>query len=264
MEGEIVMPSLGAFARELRDRRGWTQPKAADRAKVGVSTLRKLEQNSGAEFREDTLENLANVLCATGDERAHWWALAGRTGRALPGSGPEDVALLVAALDSAPAAWVRDWRVRIANDAHRRLFPGLADAESLPRWMFGDPRAKLVLPEWWDEARMLVGMMRHLAVSGRGHGHTVDVIRAMSDYPDFRRIWDTGVVHIARPGRLRRIWSPATESETTLREALYPTSESGVIIVGFPAGADEVRSGGQAVEPVAQDRVGELGVGEGR
>ncbi|MVU79674.1 helix-turn-helix domain-containing protein [Nocardia sp. ET3-3] len=245
MTAEILMPTLGAYARQLRDRQGWTQPKAADEAKVGVSTLRKIEQNSAADFREDTLESLANVLCATGEERAHWWALAGRPGRSFAGGSPDDVAMLVSALDPTPAAWIQDWRVRIANDAHRRLMPGLMAAESLPQWMFGDPRAKLVLPDWRDEATFLVGVMRHRAVLERGQGHTVEMIQALSDHPEFRRIWNTGVVHVAgRSARVRRIWSPATESRITLREAFYPTSDSGVIVVGFPAGAEQAESGG--------------------
>lgn len=256
MLAEIRMPTLGAYTKQLRDRHNWTQPQLADKAQIGLSTLRKLEQDVQVDFRGHTLDNLANTLCVSDDEREHWWALTGRKMRTFGAPTiAEDVNLLVTQLDPTPAAWIANWRVDLANDAYTRLLPGLVGAESLPQWMFTSPKAKLVLPDWWAEARTLVGLMRHIAVVDGGHGRTMEVIDAVSTVPDFRRLWDSGVVAVAgRPAGLRRIWSPATESTVTVREAIYPTGETGVLVIGFPAGDKKVRQTGRRARSAGSDR----------
>ncbi|WP_306357413.1 MULTISPECIES: helix-turn-helix domain-containing protein [unclassified Nocardia] len=239
MGAEFQMPTLGGYAKWLRNRRSWTQLQLAQRVRIGKSTYERIEQGATARYRDGVLEKLANVLCDNEHELAHWWALAGQPISALGEvTSPADIGALLDGLSPLPAAWIDNWRVAEANARHRELMPGLHEAETLPHWVFGDVRAKLVCPDWQREATIVTGLLRHYAVSHRGRGATPDVIASLMAYPEFRYLWESGIVYARRPEPNRRIWSPSTQTMTVVREAIIPTSAAGQLIVGFPADND--------------------------
>ncbi|MFE3057777.1 helix-turn-helix transcriptional regulator [Nocardia sp. NPDC059239] len=236
-ETEVEMPTLAAFVKQLRLRRGWTQREFAQHAHLGLGTVQKLEQGDKVSVGDRALSALADAVCDDEHEREHLRALGGRPGFTLgEAASAQDVATLLDQLTSIPAAWVVNWGVAAANDRYRRLMPGLAEARSMPHWLFGDPRAKLVLPGWQFEATVVVGLLRHYSAVAPEAGITAEIIRELlASHGDFRRLWASGAVYVRRPESTRRIWSPATGTMTVVRESVIPAA-SGWLAIGFPAG----------------------------
>ncbi|MGV9663661.1 MmyB family transcriptional regulator [Nocardia niigatensis] len=235
---EVEMPTLAAFVKRLRLRRGWTQRQLAQHAHIGLGTVQKLEQGDRVSVGDRALSVLGDAMCDDEHERAHLRALAGRPDATLDeAASAEDVAMLLDRLTSLPAAWVVNWGVAAANDGYRRLLPGLVEAKTMPHWLFGDPRAKLVLPTWQHEATVVTGMLRHHYAAVPEFGCTAELVRELAaSHGEFRRLWDSGVVYVRRPEGDRRIWSPDTATMTVLRESLIPAA-SGWLVIGFPSGA---------------------------
>ncbi|WP_330185090.1 helix-turn-helix domain-containing protein [Nocardia sp. NBC_01503] len=239
MGAEFELPTLGAYVKWLRNRLGSTQAQAAASAAIGLSTLRKIEQDKEADYRGDTLDALSNVLCRNDHERTHWSALAGRPTRSTGETTTvDDIGALLARLSPMPAAWLVNWRVAAANDRSRDLLPGSSEAETLPHWLFNDGRAKVVLPDWQHEAEVVTGLLRHFVVATHGRGATADIIGSLMAHPQFARMWESGIVYTTRPRPRRRIWSPSAETMTVLREVAITTSDSSALTIGFPAGAE--------------------------
>ncbi|MTE11518.1 helix-turn-helix transcriptional regulator [Nocardia aurantiaca] len=234
---EVEMPTLAAFVKRLRHRRGWTQRELAQHAHIGIGTVQKLEQGDKVSVGDRALSVLAEAVCDDEHERAHLRALAGRPDLGLGEvASAADMAALLDQLTSIPAAWMVDWTIVAANDRYRQLFPGLAEAKSLPHWMFGDPRAKMVLPGWQFEATVMTGLLRHYSAVVPGGGVTGEIVRElMASSGDFRRLWDSGAVYVRRPDVDRRIWSPHTRTMIVQRDSLIPAA-SGWLVIGFLPG----------------------------
>ncbi|WP_196812190.1 helix-turn-helix domain-containing protein [Nocardia sp. CNY236] len=223
------------YVKRLRSRRGWTQRRMAQIACVGLSTVQRIEQGADADYQENIVENLANILCDNDHERAYMSALAGNPTAALADvAAVGDIASLLEYVSPVPAAYLVNWKIAAANEQYRELMPGLSVADSLPHWMFLDGRSKLVMPDWQKLAADTVGSLRYSLVTADGHGAAADIVGDLIPRPEFRRIWESWIVHAQRPASAtRRIWSPSMEQMVTLREALIPTA-SGLLVVDFP------------------------------
>ncbi|MFI1914728.1 helix-turn-helix domain-containing protein [Nocardia sp. NPDC020380] len=230
----LELPTLAAFVRRLRIRRGWTQRQLAIEAHLGLGTIRKIEQDAPVSIGDRALTALAQALCDNTHERVHLRALAGKsdapTGLGVTAAGL--VGRVLAAFEPSPAAWLYNWRVDQANDTYRRLFPGLAEAENLPLWVFRDPRARLVLRDWHREADAVAGMLRHTATDPHVRTATAGVIKSVETVHEFRRAWESEVVYIHRPCARRRIWVPRSEQLIHLEETLIPVTAGGLLTLG--------------------------------
>ncbi|MFI6096080.1 helix-turn-helix domain-containing protein [Lentzea sp. NPDC051213] len=69
---------FGMLLREWRQRAGWSQEALAQRAAVGIRTVRGLETGERTDPRIGTVRSLADALELTGAERAELFAAAGR------------------------------------------------------------------------------------------------------------------------------------------------------------------------------------------
>ncbi|GAB4588772.1 helix-turn-helix domain-containing protein [Nocardia sp. IFM 10818] len=219
---EVSIPTLGDFVRTRRPRAGWrTQQELAERIPCAPGYLAAIEQNSKVPS-EKILAKLAELLRLTESERRHLYLLAEST---LPMAG-EDLsdAHLTAVLSAIehPAAFWKHWRVVASNDAFRRTWPGLSTAPSLLMWLFADPVAKRVTPNWEWEAEMAVGRFRHYAAVPRHHRVAEEILATLRPYATFRHWWSSNVVYERRPDPHRRVWDPyggddGAGAETLLR-----------------------------------------------
>ncbi|MRH89205.1 helix-turn-helix domain-containing protein [Nocardia sp. SYP-A9097] len=231
---DFAEPTLAAFVKHLRRDRGLTQVQLSLEVHKGRRYIEKLEQGTD-DVSDDVLHDLTNALRLNDHERAHLKALAGRPSRGLNEvAAVDDIAILIERLAPMPAAWLVDWRIEALNDGYRELMPGLAEARSLPHWLFNDARSHLVLPDWQLEAAVVTGLMRHLLAVAGGRGSTGDVVRELLVVPEFRRLWESGVVYTRRPYENRRVWMPRTGTMRVIRESLIPVSTVGLLIIGFP------------------------------
>lgn len=231
----LELPVLGQFVQERRELKGWTQRQLANAIPTGTGYISKIEQGGREAPSDAVLDKLSEALDLDEHATMHLYALAGRQRPASAAMTDAEIAGLLAAYDPHPAACLLGWRVTQANSAFRRMWPGLAEADNLPTWLFRDARAKLVTPDWEDEARMIVGLMRHCSALPGQRETMAGVVAGLSDVLQFYRLWRAGVVYAWRPTPDRRVWDPVSESETTVRVlAMRLPASPARLVVGIP------------------------------
>ncbi|MVU79008.1 helix-turn-helix domain-containing protein [Nocardia sp. ET3-3] len=230
---DVEIPTMAAFVKRLRLRRKWTQRQLSEHAHIGLGTVQKLEQGDKVSVGDRALTALGDAMCFDEHEHAHLRALAGRPDFSLgEAASAADMVTLLDRL-TIPAAWMGGWDFGAANDPFRALFPGMVEAKSMPHWMFGDPRAKLVLPDWHFDALVIAGVLRHYCAVEPG-GPTGDIVRELAATSgEFRRMWASGAVYVRRPDVERRVWSPSTGTMRVVRESRIPAA-SGWLILCLP------------------------------
>ena len=219
---------LGAFVRARREslapdapgtrRRtpGLRREELAARAGIGATWVTWIEQGRAVRPSSATFARLADALELGPAERAYLFTLAARHdpadpfGPAGPGA-PAAIAAVVAALPYPAYGLDPAWDVVAANDAARRLFVGLFDGRDVPnllRYVFTDPAAKALLPDY--EARCARVMAEFRRDYGRGmHDPRVRgvVEWAIANSPLFAQAWARQSV-IGREGGPRRFDHP--------------------------------------------------------
>ncbi|WP_433728495.1 helix-turn-helix domain-containing protein [Nocardia sp. CA-129566] len=203
---ELRVPTLAEFVRARRLRPtaanpgGLSRQQLAEAIHSSVGYLAKIEQGGAFNPSPSVLDALAQVFGLDPDERVHLYHLAQQR---FTDSGPQQpgpaVRRTLDALTPHLAAALDDgWHVIDCNAAFDEAFPGLQSNGNVLRWMFTDPRARLVIEEWEREADLMVGRFRGYA--GRA-GERADVqvlLRELGTQPDFHRLWNTGRVYIGR------------------------------------------------------------------
>lgn len=158
-----------------------------------------LEQGRDVSPSPRALAGLADALRLTPAERAYLFQLAGKPDPAVSapaGDGMDAPATLMDAVSSIAApAYVLDriWNARAWNARAASLFVGWLDGENdrnLLRYVFLNPMARRVLPDWEKRARRVLAEFR--AESGRHLDHPevralVDELRSASAF--FARCW---------------------------------------------------------------------------
>jgi transcriptional regulator with XRE-family HTH domain len=212
---------LGEFVRAHRERLprqgvarrrrtpGLRREELAARAGISATWCAWIEQGRDVSASPEALGRLAEALELSGPERSYLFELAGRLDPRLPRDAQADTptALLaaVAAVDHPAYGLDLVWNACCWNAAAARLFAGWLDGaeRNLLRFVFLDPAARSLIPEWQDRARRLLAEFR----ADYGHGFRdgqvralVESLRVESDL--FAAAWDEqGVRH--RDGGLR-------------------------------------------------------------
>ena len=260
---------LGEFVRAHRERMrpeapagrrrtpGLRREELAARAGFGATWQAWIEQGREVNASPAALARLAAALELTRAERAYLFELAGR--RDPEGSDPEPAAeapaslrAMVAALDCPAYGLDRLWNACCWNPEAERLFAGWLGPgrqRNLLRYVFDDPSARKLIPDWERRARRLLAEFR--ADFGRTLGDPrarvlVDRLRQQS--PLFARAWDAQSV-AGREGGLRAFlhpvagpvafeqhtFSPAERPDYKL-VALTPIDGRGLLALAPPAG----------------------------
>jgi hypothetical protein len=174
-----------------------------------------IEQGREVQASPQALSRLARALGLTRAERAYLFELSGRRDpeAAAPGPTAEAPASLQAVVDllDCPAYGLdRLWNACCWNEAAGHLFPGWLDGpqRNLLRFVFLDPAARRLIPEWEDRARRVLAEFR----ADYGHSVKDPDARAMLDALCresvlFRKAWDEQGV-LEREGGLRMFSHP--------------------------------------------------------
>jgi transcriptional regulator with XRE-family HTH domain len=138
-------------------------------AAAGISTTwcAWIEQGRRAQASPEALGRIARALALTGAERAYLFELAGRTDPEAPGHAPEEapesLAAAVRAIAHPAYGLDRLWNACCWNGAAARLFTGWLDGDhqrNLLRFVFLDPAARTLIPNWKDRALRLLAEYR--------------------------------------------------------------------------------------------------------
>lgn len=195
---------------------GLRREELAAQAGIGTTWCAWIEQGREVNASPHALARLAAALALTGAERAYLFELAGRRDPNAPASAatmdaPDSIRSLVASLPQPAYGLDRAWNACCWNPAAERLFAGwLGEGrpKNLLRYMFTEPSARQLVPDWQDRANRLLAEFR--ADYGRSlddprTNAIVDQLRTES--PRFAAAWNTQAV-AQREGGLRRFDHP--------------------------------------------------------
>ncbi|NNH74786.1 helix-turn-helix domain-containing protein [Nocardia uniformis] len=232
---ELRAPTLAEFVRERRGRAtsanpaGLTRKQLAEATHASLGYIAKIEQGEALNPGPAVLDSLATVLELDTAERIHLYHLAQqRPGAPNPRPLRQDEeaaaavrTMLDALLPHLAAALDDGWRIVDCNTAFDEALPGLARDGHVLRWMFTDPRARIVVEEWEREARLMVGRFRAYAADAPDRDGIDRVLRELGEQPDFRRLWSVGHVRIGRSDPTFTLRNPRTASVFDVRVQRY-------------------------------------------
>lgn len=232
---------LGAFIRARREamepsgggrRRtpGLRREELATRAGISATWCSWLEQGRDVQASPYALSRLAHALGLSRAERAYLFELAGRHDpeAPVPEVSPAAPASLVAAVQSiaSPAYGLdRFWNACCWNAAAEALFAGWLDKGDRPnllRFIFHDPAAQQLIPDWEARALRIVAEFRadfSHALNDPAMAALVSELTAES--PLFARGWRRQAV-LAREGGTRTFRNAAGMIEAYEQHTLVP------------------------------------------
>ncbi|CNG49331.1 putative transcriptional regulator [Mycobacterium tuberculosis] len=201
-----------------RRARGLRREEVAQLAAISSTYYTYLEQGRQVRPSRQVLDALAAALRLDATERTHIHELVHG---ALPADRPAvaerlspTVVALVDRLDPCPTyATGRYWDVLAANRAARTLWTDWSarppEARNMLWWMFTDPGARQVLPDWRNEASALLGRFRATAARHPGDtGFSSLIERLHANSPEIRDWWPHHEVAPLRSGT-KRLFHPA-------------------------------------------------------
>lgn len=253
--GRVAPEQVGIPAGRRRRVQGLRREELAQLAGISVDYYVRLEQGRATQPSPEVLDALARALDLDAGERAHLATLAGGTG-ARPGAGDGSPAptarvgpvlrRLMHSLEHLPV-FATDHRLDAVawNPLGAELLGGLDGPtprrdRNNARFLFLDPAARGVHPEWEDRAREAVGLLRVAAGRHPDDAALISLITELSALSEeFRAIWDSGEVTMCAAGR-KRLRHPATGVLTLDFESLQvPAVPGGTGLVVHVYSADE-------------------------
>ncbi len=169
---------LGAFVRARRERilpeaigqrrrtPGLRREELAARAGISATWCAWIEQGRDVQASPQALGRLAEALMLSPPERAYLFELAGRLDPAAPpdpaAGAPVSLLAAVSALAWPAYGLDRLWNACCWNGAAARLFRGWLDGDerNLLRFVFLEPAARTLIPEWRERACRLLEEFR--------------------------------------------------------------------------------------------------------
>lgn len=232
--GRVAPSDVGLPSGGRRRVHGLRREELAQLAGISVDYLVRLEQGRAVQPSGEVLDALSRALGLNAAEQRHLCTLA----ESCTGPAPDMAVspLLRGLLDAADGfpAFVTDHRLDIVawNRLGSELLGGLDDPvrrdRNNARFLFLDPAARRVYPEWEPRAAEAVGMLRDAV----GRFSDDDALYALvtelfSLSADFRRIWDSGEVVSCGAGR-KRLSHPGTGDLLLDYETLHVPAAPGV------------------------------------
>jgi hypothetical protein len=137
-------------------------------AGISVDYYAKLERGTFGDVSSAVWDSIARVLHLSDVERDHLRDLTRPASEAspTPAAGPRESVLRIVDWVHDRPAFLRNRRRDLiaANDLARALYPAMFLTSEQPpnaaRYIFLNPEARQVLPDWADEARNLAGALR--------------------------------------------------------------------------------------------------------
>ncbi|WP_433556107.1 helix-turn-helix transcriptional regulator [Pseudonocardia xinjiangensis] len=231
------MPLTGGGFAERRRVRGLRRAELARLAGVSVDYYKRLEQGRNKSASLEVLDSLAAALNLDDAEREHLFELAGRwPKRQARASRPHRVGAatmqLLHTLDEGGSpAFVVGPGLDVL--AHNRLAGALitdfqaapAEDRNLARFVFLDPRARGLYPDWEAVATDTVAILRFDAGRHSDDQKLTQLIDELSNNTDeFRNRWSSHQVHRRTTGA-KRYRQPLVGELTVNFQALTPSGE---------------------------------------
>ncbi|WP_280233854.1 helix-turn-helix domain-containing protein [Nocardia cyriacigeorgica] len=197
--------TIGEYVRERRNSLGMTCAELAARARISRVVAEEVE--SGArQPGSDTLSQLFDALQVPVWLRGHISSLTrpdflpAGLGAVPDSPTPDDLADLHSLTHPACFQLLPTFDIVAANSAYQRWFPGVDAGTNILEWMFLNPVAKTVLPEWAGEARLLVNAFRVLAPGLADDKRIAEIIDSCGNAPEWEQMWAATL----RPEELHR------------------------------------------------------------
>ncbi|MBL1078296.1 helix-turn-helix domain-containing protein [Nocardia sp. 2] len=236
--GPLRPPTLAEFIRERRSRvtvahpAGLTRKELAEATHASLGYIAKIEQGEALNPGAAILDSLAEVLELDTADRVHLYHLAQQRPSSpirtpLREPDPALRATLDGLLPHLAAVLDDGWRIVDRNSAFDEALPGLASTGHVLRWMFTDPRARIVVEEWEREAQLMVGRFRAYATHTHDRAEVESVLRDLSEHSDFRRMWTEGHVRIGRSDPAFLLRNPRTATIFAVRVQRYRSTAPG-------------------------------------
>ncbi|MDN3026380.1 helix-turn-helix domain-containing protein [Streptomyces sp. S.PB5] len=237
----------GAGAGKRRRVRGLRREELAQLAGISVDYYVRLEQGRATQPSAEVLDALARVLGLDVAERRHLDTLAAGRSEPVPDTriGPG----LRRALDAMERLPVFATDHRLDVVAWNRLGGALMGGLDVPgrrdpnnaRFLFLDPAARDLHPDWEARAAEAVGQLRVAAGRHPDDTRLASLIGELTaESGEFRQIWNSGEVTMCAAGR-KRVRHPAVGVLELDFETLHVPAapgESGLVLHVFSAAED--------------------------
>lgn len=217
-------------------------------AGMSVEYYTRMERGNLAGASDSVLDALAQALRLGDTEQDHLYALA-RTAGSGPARGRRrskkatvraSVLRIVEGLHDQPA-YVRNNRMDIlaanplARALHCELFATAAEPVNTCRFVFLDPRATRLYPDWERVAREGVGVLRVEVAKNPYDRELSNLIGELSTRSDtFRTMWGGQDVHVFTEGT-KRFLHPAVGEMELVHETLDLPGDDGLSITVYSA-----------------------------
>ncbi|CAL9675445.1 hypothetical protein SUDANB15_07725 (plasmid) [Streptomyces sp. enrichment culture] len=217
-------------------------------AGMSVEYYTRLERGNLAGASDSVLDALAQALRLNDTEREHLYALARAAGPGAPrgrrrpkkATVRPSVLRIVEGLHDQPA-YVRNNRMDIlaanplARALHCELFETGAEPVNTCRFVFLDPRATRLYPDWERVAREGVGVLRVEAAKNPYDRELSNLIGELSTRSDaFRTMWGAHGVHVFTEGT-KRFLHPAVGEMELVHESLNLPGDEGLALTVYSA-----------------------------
>ncbi|WP_405733879.1 helix-turn-helix transcriptional regulator [Streptomyces sp. NBC_00028] len=246
--GRVAPETVGPAGVSKRRRvQGLRREELAQLAGISVDYYVRLEQGRATQPSVEVLDALARALGLDAAERRHLDTLAAARPDPVPRTriGP-GLRRAIDAMQGLPV-FATDHRLDVV--AWNRLgatlmggldVPGRRDANNA-RFVFLDPAARDLHPDWADRAAEAVGQLRVAVGRHPDDRELTGLIAELADAsPEFRRIWDSGEVTMCAAGR-KRLRHPVVGLLELDFETLHVPAgpgESGLVLHVFSAAED--------------------------
>jgi transcriptional regulator with XRE-family HTH domain len=179
---------------------------------AGISSeyLQRLEQGRDRHPSTEVLDSIARALRMDAKATAYLHQLAHPTSRAHRAPHAQVSATIAELIGQFPMPAVvmsRYLDVLAANPIARALFPGRQVGQNFARWLFMDPAAEQVYPDWDDAAALTVRGLRGGSVDDPDDPRLLELISELSSASDrFKQLWEQadvgytkGISHVRHP-----------------------------------------------------------------
>ncbi len=214
-------------------------------AGVGPDYYARLEQGRATNVSGQVLDAVAGALRLDELERRYLAALL-RPARTLPAERPLRVRAalrsMISALDPTPAI-LHGPRLEVlaANRAARILihdFDAMPSSErNMVRWMFLDPRARQVYPDWSDIAAQLVAILRVAGGQDTADARLSELVAELSSKStEFAQFWADRQLFQHTHGP-KRFHHDAVGTFTVNYETMHLPTDPGLFVIVYTADA---------------------------
>ena len=237
-------------------------------AGVSADYYTRLEQGRATNVSDRVLQVVADALRLDSFERRHLFDLAGRddrtdpaqpeqarpgkaglgkagsgqagSGQVGPGRARPALRMMLDALDPLPALIHTAGLDVVATNRMGKVLLDDFDAfpareRNLVHWMFLNPRARSVYPDWPQVAAKMVAILRGAAGTDRRHGGLAELIEDIAGRSDeFTQCWNDHQIYQPTNGT-KRFFHEAVGIMTINHESLTPASDPDLSLLIYTA-----------------------------